>query len=98
MLRGDTSGIRDSVVNQLLAKLDGVDALDNVLVVGLTNRPELNGRRGVVVHASRGFVGGRLSGNLARGLGADELHLVVVAHRQVDHVQIKNPTVVDFKR
>jgi len=40
-LAGDTSGIRDSVVNQLLAKMDGVDALDNVLVIGLTNRPEL---------------------------------------------------------
>jgi len=40
-LGGDTSGIRDSIVNQLLAKIDGVDALDNVLIVGLTNRPEL---------------------------------------------------------
>ena len=40
-LRGDTSGIRDSVVNQLLAKLDGVAQLDNVLVVGMTNRQEL---------------------------------------------------------
>jgi len=38
-LSGDTSGVRDSVVNQLLAKMDGVDALDNVLVVGVTNRP-----------------------------------------------------------
>jgi len=40
-LAGDTTGIRDSVVNQLLAKMDGVDALENVLVMGLTNRPEL---------------------------------------------------------
>ena len=40
-LTGDTSGIRDSVVNQLLAKLDGVEQLDNILVIGLTNRPEL---------------------------------------------------------
>ena len=30
-----------SVVNQLLAKMDGVDQLDNILVIGLTNRPEL---------------------------------------------------------
>lgn len=37
-LKGDTSGIRDSVINQLLAKMDGVEALDNILVVGLTNR------------------------------------------------------------
>ena len=40
-LSGDTSGIRDSVVNQLLAKMDGVEQLDNILVIGLTNRPEL---------------------------------------------------------
>lgn len=37
----DTSGVRDSVVNQLLVMLDGVNSLDNVLVVGLTNRKEL---------------------------------------------------------
>ena len=40
-LSGDTSGVRDSVVNQLLAKMDGVDQLENVLIIGLTNRPEL---------------------------------------------------------
>lgn len=34
-------GVRDSVVNQLLAKLDGVDQLHNLLVIGLTNRREL---------------------------------------------------------
>ncbi|KAJ1627418.1 P-loop containing nucleoside triphosphate hydrolase protein, partial [Pavlovales sp. CCMP2436] len=38
---GDTSGVRDSVVNQLLAQMDGVVAAPNVLVLGLTNRPEL---------------------------------------------------------
>ncbi|KAL1530398.1 hypothetical protein AB1Y20_001303 [Prymnesium parvum] len=38
---GDSSGVRDSVVNQLLAKMDGVVEAGNVLVVGLTNRPEL---------------------------------------------------------
>lgn len=32
---------RSSAVNQILAKLDGVDALPNVLVVGMTNRREL---------------------------------------------------------
>lgn len=40
-LAGDTSGIRDSVVNQLLAIMDGVNSLNNVLVIGLTNRKEL---------------------------------------------------------
>ncbi|KAG8469348.1 hypothetical protein KFE25_007866 [Diacronema lutheri] len=38
---GDTSGVRDSVVNQLLAQMDGVKAAPNVLVIGCTNRPEL---------------------------------------------------------
>jgi vesicle-fusing ATPase len=38
---GDTTGVRDSVVNQLLAMMDGVKEANNVLVVGLTNRPEL---------------------------------------------------------
>ena len=37
----DTTGVRDSVVNQLLAKMDGVKEANNILVVGLTNRPEL---------------------------------------------------------
>ncbi|KAJ8600570.1 hypothetical protein CTAYLR_008178 [Chrysophaeum taylorii] len=40
-LAGDTTGVRDGVVNMLLAKMDGVQELPNVLVVGLTNRPEL---------------------------------------------------------
>ncbi|CAM9456444.1 unnamed protein product [Phaeothamnion confervicola] len=40
-LAGDTSGVRDSVVNQILAKMDGLVALENILVVGMTNRKEL---------------------------------------------------------
>ena len=42
--RGTTSGstgVNDSVVNQLLSKIDGVDALNNVLVIGMTNRPDM---------------------------------------------------------
>ena len=40
-MTADTTGVRDSVVNQLLSKMDGVKQASNVLVVGLTNRPEL---------------------------------------------------------
>jgi len=40
-LAGDSSGVRDSVVNQLLAKLDGVHNAGNLLVIGLTNRRDL---------------------------------------------------------
>jgi len=40
-MTSDTTGVRDSVVNQLLAKMDGVQQANNILVVGMTNRPEL---------------------------------------------------------
>ena len=40
-MSADTTGVRDSVVNQLLSKMDGVKQASNILVVGLTNRPEL---------------------------------------------------------
>lgn len=38
--RADT-GVGDSIVNQLLAKMDGVDQLDNIVIIGMTNRLEL---------------------------------------------------------
>lgn len=37
----DGSGVHDSIVNQLLAKIDGVDSLNNVLIMGMTNRKDL---------------------------------------------------------
>jgi vesicle-fusing ATPase len=42
--RGSTSGgtgVGDSVVNQLLSKLDGVDQLNNILLIGMTNRLDM---------------------------------------------------------
>ena len=35
---GESSGVNDTVVNQLLSKIDGVDQLNNILVIGMTNR------------------------------------------------------------
>ena len=35
---GDSTGVQDTVVNQLLSKIDGVNALNNILVIGMTNR------------------------------------------------------------
>ena len=35
------TGVADNVVNQLLSMIDGVDALDNILVIGMTNRLDL---------------------------------------------------------
>ena len=37
----DGTGVHDSVVNQLLSKIDGVDQLNNVLIIGMTNRKDL---------------------------------------------------------
>lgn len=35
------SGVGDQVVNQLLSKIDGVESLENILVIGMTNRLDL---------------------------------------------------------
>ena len=35
------TGVHESVVNQLLSKIDGVDALNNVLIIGMTNRIDM---------------------------------------------------------
>lgn len=35
------TGVNDSVVNQLLSKMDGVEALNNVLIIGMTNRKDM---------------------------------------------------------
>ena len=42
--RGSVSsgtGVHDTVVNQLLTKIDGVDSLNNILVIGMTNRKDM---------------------------------------------------------
>jgi vesicle-fusing ATPase len=35
------TGVHDTVVNQLLAKIDGVEQLNNILVIGMTNRRDM---------------------------------------------------------
>lgn len=42
--RGSTTGntgVSDSIVNQLLSKIDGVDSLNNILIIGMTNRKDM---------------------------------------------------------
>ncbi len=41
--RGSRSGtgVSDTVVNQLLTMMDGVDALDNIIIIGMTNRKDM---------------------------------------------------------
>ena len=38
---GGGTGVSDSVVNQLLSKIDGVDSLNNILLIGMTNRKDM---------------------------------------------------------
>ncbi|KAJ8984991.1 hypothetical protein NQ317_016902 [Molorchus minor] len=35
------TGVHDTVVNQLLSKIDGVEQLNNILVIGMTNRRDM---------------------------------------------------------
>lgn len=35
------TGVNETVVNQLLSKMDGVDSLNNILVIGMTNRKDM---------------------------------------------------------
>jgi len=37
----DGTGVHDSIVNQLLSKIDGVDSLNNILIIGMTNRKDM---------------------------------------------------------
>lgn len=38
---GESGRSKDAVVNQLLTNLDGVEALNNIIVIGMTNRKDL---------------------------------------------------------
>lgn len=38
---GDNTGVGDKLVNQFLTIIDGVDSLDNILIIGMTNRLDL---------------------------------------------------------
>lgn len=35
------TNVNDQVVNQLLSNIDGVEALNNIIVIGMTNRKDL---------------------------------------------------------
>ncbi|XP_017888187.1 peroxisome assembly factor 2 [Ceratina calcarata] len=38
---GDSGGVMDRVVSQLLAEMDGLDCSSNIFIIGATNRPDL---------------------------------------------------------
>ena len=41
LIHEDSTGVSDSIVNQLLSKIDGVDSLNNILIIGMTNRKDM---------------------------------------------------------
>lgn len=40
-MSSDNTGVASNVVNQLLSMIDGVDSLNNILLIGMTNRKDL---------------------------------------------------------
>ncbi|MFA5333841.1 MAG: CDC48 family AAA ATPase [Candidatus Nanoarchaeia archaeon] len=40
-LRSDSSGVTEQVVNQILTELDGLEELQNVIIIAATNRPDM---------------------------------------------------------
>lgn len=38
---GDSGGVMDRVVSQLLAEMDGLESSNNIFIIGATNRPDL---------------------------------------------------------
>ena len=38
---GGNTGVGDTVVNQLLSKIDGINSLNNILLIGMTNRKDM---------------------------------------------------------
>jgi len=39
--KSDSTGVGDNIVNQFLSKMDGVEQLNNVIIIAMTNRKEL---------------------------------------------------------
>lgn len=97
--RGSTgssgTGVHETVVNQLLSKMDGVDSLNNILVIGMTNRKDMideamlrPGRLEIHLEISLPDEEGRLqifkihTRHMAKnGLIADDVDLVDLAKR-----------------
>jgi len=40
-MTSDSTGVASNIVNQLLSMIDGVDSLNNILLIAMTNRKDL---------------------------------------------------------
>jgi len=88
-----TSGVGDSMVNQLLTKMDGIDTNDNFLVVAMTNRLDMldpamlrPGRFGVQIQIGLPDAAGRLD---ILKIHTSKMNL----DEEVDLVELSNLTV-----
>lgn len=55
----DGTGVHDSIVNQLLSKIQGVNSLNNILLIGMTNRKDMIDGEMLFYHSRLNFVLGR---------------------------------------
>ncbi|KAF9683574.1 hypothetical protein SADUNF_Sadunf04G0027900 [Salix dunnii] len=69
----DGTGVHDSIVNQLLTKIDGVESLNNVLLIGMTNRKDLLDEALLSGAELEGVVKSAVSFALNRQLSLDDL-------------------------
>ncbi|KAF8533957.1 P-loop containing nucleoside triphosphate hydrolase protein [Trichophaea hybrida] len=94
--KNDGTGVGDTVVNQLLSKMDGVDQLNNVLIIGMTNRKDMideallrPGRLEVHIEISLPDENGRRQ---ILGIRTKELKLNNVLDQDVDIVELASLT------
>ena len=52
------TGVHETIVNQLLSKMDGVDSLNNILVIGMTNRKDMTSDQTTFFPSEKSYTSG----------------------------------------